>query len=405
MRGSSPKEFVQRAVLYVVFKSGLTDKREFEQMIAKTPDQLWGDLAEHCRRFSGGKEETQNMGVILDYREKQSFLPSFVEKRIRQMMHHDPPLQPFEVTIMLPDDHASRYPVDALELREVDSVCSPMSFPSSPMARDELIANFSRFTDDVVYRARDELRCSAGTFYESPATSRGSSALSDDGDLTDDTDAGLSVHPIAHFGPEPYKCHRDVQLSCAGHLATKLGGGLFCSVRANLPLKERRWTYFEMHVSEQSKRRHGARTTPGRRGRHQITGGAAAGASGSGGGGGGGGGGVCGKPKGGNGEMSSLSVGLSTDHFPLNMLVGSTCDSVGLTSSGHVVADSKWIETADWASRDGASGASGGGGSGCAETPNLSCFSAGDTVGVLVSRFVGWVGTWHEEAGRERCEW
>ena len=31
MRGSSPKEFVQRAVLYVVFKSGLTDKREFEQ--------------------------------------------------------------------------------------------------------------------------------------------------------------------------------------------------------------------------------------------------------------------------------------------------------------------------------------------------------------------------------------
>merc|ERR1711871_1346897 len=40
----------------------------------------------------------------------------------------------------------------------------------------------------------------------------------------------------------------------------------------------------------------------------------------------------------------SVCIGLSTEQLPVNALVGSSSDSIGLYSSGHLVAGSRWVE-------------------------------------------------------------
>lgn len=97
---------------------------------------------------------------------------------VRRMMHREVSLTGFEATVFIPRakhdalrlvDSGRTAPSPSDEewddsgeddsLTDMSEMCSPQSFPPSPQSRYYLLSKFSEKTDDVIFRARDELRC------------------------------------------------------------------------------------------------------------------------------------------------------------------------------------------------------------------------------------------------------
>ncbi|POM72827.1 Hypothetical protein PHPALM_10402, partial [Phytophthora palmivora] len=183
--------------------------------------------------------------VVLEYKEKECMVPSNIDRRIRRVMHFQIPLHSFEATVRLPPDHAqptsswSRSTSDtnvggASHNRAQEEMTSnyvhlssatPRSIPVSPLARKRVQLAFSNFSDDVLYQARDRLR------QERAAT------------LTGDRDLR-----VPRFNA--HDCHEDIYLSCGRHCASKVGTGMYRSVRASVPLQKNRFVYFEMTLQQ-----------------------------------------------------------------------------------------------------------------------------------------------------------
>ena len=234
-------------------------------------------------------------------------------------------LRPFEATVLLPSRRQITYDRDAeggSVLGDEDHLgtqlsCTPQSFPASPSSRSAVLADFSDFTQDVLYRARDELRATR------PAAS-GASSSKADRRIRLATFCATDAHP-------------DIALSCGLHCAAKVGKGLYRTVRSGLaialPFDHREAVYFEMLVQQQEQQQEQDHAVHGDEHPESTAPTAVV--------------------------PPSLCIGVSSKALALNAMVGSDDDSVGLHSSGNLVRGSVWRDAACYTRSCGAAFCSG----------------------------------------------
>ena len=267
---------------------------------------------------------------VISYVERQDeVLTQHAKKRVQRMMHYPVSLRPFHATIKLPPkasknigkngntdnitkstvsfDNIDHFPMsgsgngaskrdfhtkndtgsvcsDSDEDSDSPFMCTPKSFPPTPTSRSHVLARGTRFTEDVVYLARDQLRLEDGLESENEQTRVMAKALKDG--------RTYAVFNAADVG-------NGINLTCGYHCASKVGNDIYCSVRGMIPVLRNRFVYFEMSVS-----------TPALLSMML--------------------------------HHASLSIGLSTLEMPLNALVGAWKGSVGLCSTGQILAGSQW---------------------------------------------------------------
>ncbi|ETI38436.1 hypothetical protein, variant 1 [Phytophthora nicotianae CJ01A1] len=283
----------------------------------------------HHRNAESYVADPSLTAVVLEYREKECMVPSNIDRRIRRVMHFQIPLHSFEATVRLPPDTVqtasssrstsdgsigsgsqSRAQEETTSSYAHLSSATPRSIPVSPLARKRVQLAFSNFSDDVLYQARDQLR------QERAATLTG--------------DRGLRVPRF-----NAHDCHEDIYLSCGRHCASKVGTGMYRSVRASVPLQKNRFVYFEMTLQQGRTPARGANQNASRleassqlaRGSSFLSGGSAGTSSAN--------------PNDRAGIDASVCIGLSTRLMPLNTLVGASKHSIGFYSAGHVLVGSE----------------------------------------------------------------
>ena len=238
-------------------------------------------------------------------------LSRHAKSRVQRMMHYDVSLRPFVATVKLPNQdnssslrsNNSSLILSGSEFHEADDLstsssppdspfmCTPQSFPPTPSSRRMVLARGLRFSDDVVFLARDQLRVHDALDSENERTREMAQALAQGKRLAvfdaDDTSAG-------------------VDLTCGQHIATKVGNMLYCSTRSMVPVLRNCFVYFEVTVMP----RPGSNLIP------QVS-------------------------------MATLSIGLSTKEMPSNTLVGAWKGSVGLCTTGQILTAGQWCSPAD----------------------------------------------------------
>jgi hypothetical protein len=277
--------------------------------------------------------------VAYSEREEEG-LTRHAKKRVQRMMHYDVNLRPFIATVVdpprapqdpfenvdFPSHHetmtrepATREYVEGAHQVSPQSsssstplespfMCTPKSFPPTPASRSLVLARGTRFADDVVFLARDKLRVEGNLYSENERTRAMARALQQGKRL-----AVFNAADVAN----------GIALSCGQHVATKIGNPLYCSARSMCPVLRNCFVYFEMTV-------------------------------------------MCPPPAANapfqGSTATMLSVGLSTLEMPLNTLVGAWKSSVGLCSTGQIMAAGQW----------------------CSPGNNLSSYGNTSTVGCLV---------------------
>jgi hypothetical protein len=166
-------------------------------------------------------------------------------------------------------------------------LCTPKSFPPTPGSRFMVMARGSRFAEDVVFFAREHLRLQDGLESSNDRTRSMALALRDG--------RRLAVFSADDAG-------RNIALSCGQHCATKIGNVLYCTTRCMVPVLRNCHVYFEMSVAN---------------------------------------------PVDQQASMPSLSIGLSTPEMPNNTLVGAWKSSIGLLTTGQVLAAGQWYSPSD----------------------------------------------------------
>mmetsp|Transcript_2203 Transcript_2203/g.3242 ORF Transcript_2203/g.3242 Transcript_2203/m.3242 type:complete len:569 (+) Transcript_2203:913-2619(+) len=280
---SSPQQVISKILFYLADSLGDSldkpSKREIERAVGAFVEEA------HYQRRNRGRIERipqpmcRNLtGVVLSYRERDDLIiSSSARNQIRKGMHFDVPLRPFDATVQLlpvpgmknssqyyhqqqlcimdqrtppPSPRGAWYFAEEeeehdklvqQELEEQDLMgrmmvtrshvgecvvpCTPQSFPPTPESRTALLDDYSEFTENVLYRARDELR----------------------GEQEENDRPRMAI-----FNPED--CHSKIALSCGGHCAAleipreNVGRvtRIYRSVRAALAFQGERNTYFEM---------------------------------------------------------------------------------------------------------------------------------------------------------------
>jgi hypothetical protein len=239
-------------------------------------------------------------------------LSRHAKNRVQRMMHYEVSLRPFVATVKLPiketfhergsngsprhdnsESHDSEAGASSTSSSPQTSpfMCTPQSFPPTPSSRRMVLARGTRFADDVVFLARDQLRVHDALDSENERTREMAEALTQGKRLAvfdaDDASAGI-------------------ELTCGQHVATKVGNMLYCSTRSMVPILRNCFVYFEMTVLP----RPGGNLIP------QVS-------------------------------MATLSVGLSTKEMPPNTLVGAWKGSVGLCTTGQILTAGQWCSPVD----------------------------------------------------------
>jgi len=168
---------------------------------------------------------------------------------------------------------------------------TPTSFPPTPTSRLYYFERGSRFTENVVFLARDQLRVERGMGNHNEQTRAMSKALLDG--------SRLAVFDAADAG-------NGIALSCGQHIATKVGHTLYCSTRSMIPVMRNSYVYFEISVSPSPTISDPSMLTP-------------------------------------QADVATLSIGLSTLAMPLDTLVGAWKGSVGLCSTGQILHAGQWL--------------------------------------------------------------
>ena len=260
--------------------------------------------------------------VVSYYEMTDEALPLQAKQRVIRMMHYPVSLRPFIATISVPgakdegfsekttnaslknmgDVYQSHDDVSVInethiisstssssdsnndEISNTPFMCTPKSFPPTPSSRANVLAKGSRFSEDVIFLARDLLRLEEGLGSHNVHTRAMAKALRDG-------------RKLAVFNPSD--ASGGISLTRGRHCASKIGNDLYASVRGMIPVPRNCYVYFEMSVS-----------TPA-----FLT------------------------------VMlhhASLSLGLSTLEMPLNALVGAWKSSVGLCSTSQILIASQW---------------------------------------------------------------
>jgi len=244
-------------------------------------------------------------------------LPLQTKQRVMRMMHYPVSLRPFMATISVGGkdqelslrknkhslsntEYVYQSCDDVCALDDIHSVssssssdsnihehsntpfmCTPKSFPPTPSSRANVLAKGSRFSDDVIFLARDILRLEEGLGSNNIHTKAMAKALRES-------------RKLASFNPSD--ASGGISLTRGRHCASKSGNDLYASVRGMIPIPRNCYVYFEMSISTPSFLLHHA----------------------------------------------SLSLGLSTLEMPLNALVGAWKSSVGLCSTSQILIASQW---------------------------------------------------------------
>lgn len=161
-------------------------------------------------------------------------------------------------------------------------MCTPKSFPPTPSSRSMVMARGTRFAEDVLFLARDQLRVEGSLISNNARTRAMAKALKEGSRLAvfnaNDSDSGI-------------------HLSCGQHVATKVSNELYCSIRSMIPLLHNCYVYYEMTVLSPQQQ---------------------------------------------HSTVASLSIGLSTLSMPLDTLVGGWKSSVGLCTNGQIFISGAW---------------------------------------------------------------
>ncbi|KAL7466434.1 hypothetical protein ACHAXS_006727 [Conticribra weissflogii] len=177
-------------------------------------------------------------------------------------------------------------------------MCTPTSFPPTPTSRFYYFERGSRFTENVIFLARDQLRVEGGLGSTNEQTRAMSKALREG--------SRLAVFDAADAGG-------GIALSCGQHIATKVGNSLYCSTRSMIPVMRNSYVYFEISVSPPPPCNNHISSnifTP-------LV------------------------------DVTTLSIGLSTLEMPLNTLVGAVKGSVGLCTTGQILIAGQWFSPED----------------------------------------------------------
>lgn len=234
---------------------------------------------------------------VIKYIERdEDVLSNHARKRVQRMMHYSLSLRPFVATIQVPEDtsHDQRTEIDSpfigfTEEEDMESVvdesetpfmATPKSFPPTPSSRAHVLARGSKYAENVVFLARDQLRVEEGMGSSNAQTRAMAKALREG--------RRLAVFNASDVGS-------GIQLSCGQHSVSKVGNDMYSTARGMIPILRNSFVYFEMSIS-----------TPALLSMML--------------------------------HHASLSIGLSTLEMPLNALVGQWNGSVGLCSTGQILA-------------------------------------------------------------------
>ena len=242
-------------------------------------------------------------GQVISYMEREDeALTRHAKKRVQRMMHYEVSLKPFVATVVAPEANDEASSSSSQDDSSEPFLCTPQSFPPTPASRNMVMARGTRFAEDVVFLARDKLRLEGGLDSSNEQTRAMAQALREA--------SRLAVFNAADIG-------NGIMLMCGQHVAQKVGNVLYCSTRSMVPVLRNSFAYFEMTVVP----------------RQSI----------------------------GMYPMATVSVGLSTLEMPMNTLVGAWKGSVGLCTTGQMLAAGQWCSPL-----------------------TLNAYAEGDTVGCLV---------------------
>lgn len=240
-------------------------------------------------------------------------LTKHAKHRVQRMMHYDISLRPFVATVEQPDQERERIdktysatpslpntPVvnyaygSRADMSSASSasgtsspfMCTPQSFPPTPHSRHVVLTKGIRMADDVVFLARDRLRVYGGMQSENEKTREMARALREG-------------RRLAVFDARD---STGIELSCGQHIATKVGNILYCTTKSMVPILRNCFVYFEITCMP----RPPSTTSPAP-------------------------------------SMATLSVGVATEELPSHSLVGNLIGSIGLCSTGQVLAGGQWF--------------------------------------------------------------
>lgn len=163
---------------------------------------------------------------------------------------------------------------------DLDNVDSPASFPPSPFSRAYVMNRASERVVSVMFAARDRLRM------EAQSVSR------DEYSRTAAREAQDQGQSAAFDARQPLG---GIAFTCGNHCALKVGKGLVCSCRAMMPVRTNAMVYFEFSVTVSSA------------------------------------------------QIPQLALGLAPPDSPLNIMVGTWSNSVGLYFDGQIMIGSHWF--------------------------------------------------------------
>lgn len=134
-------------------------------------------------------------------------LSRHAKSRVQRMMHYDVSLRPFVATVKLDESFKNNLSRGSLISDDTESessspiagpfMCTPQSFPPTPASRAHVLKRGSRFADDVVFLARDQLRVHDALGSSNERTREMAQALTQGKRLAvfdaDDTCAGIEL--------------------------------------------------------------------------------------------------------------------------------------------------------------------------------------------------------------------
>ena len=132
-------------------------------------------------------------------------LSKHAKSKVQRMMHYDVSLRPFLATVksqkLVKKESSGSLPyyhdTDSQSSSPIDGpfMCTPQSFPATPASRAHVMKRGSRFSDDVIFLARDQLRVHDGLESENETTREMAQALTQGNRLAvfdaDDASAGI----------------------------------------------------------------------------------------------------------------------------------------------------------------------------------------------------------------------
>ncbi len=210
-------------------------------------------------------------------------------RRSVRAMHNFVPLNPFRATVRIHKSQASEsYREDLVESEssvigaENTGLDSPASFPPTPFSRAYVMNRASERVVSLMFAARDRLRL------EAQSVSR------DEYSRMVATEARTSGQ-YAVF--DSRQTSNGIALTCGNHCAVKTGKGLCCSTRSMIAIHPNTYVYLELSITVSSA------------------------------------------------QVPTLGIGFTSTDCPLNVMVGSWPQSIGLYNDGQVLLGSHWYQT------------------------------------------------------------